>query len=171
MILSEHRYGWWGELVQRCKITFWLAKLLKDSRGTSVLETALIVPTLAMFVMGGSDLAMGFSEKLRVQQAAARAIEMATAGGLNSAAFNNLQSDAATAAGVPSNNVVVDKWLECDGARQSSFNDTCTTTGAQMARFVSISITSSYTPMFSFLVPDSDNGSISISGYSAVRVQ
>lgn len=154
-----------------CNITPWLAQLLKDSRGTSVLETALIVPTLAMFVMGGSDLAMGFSEKIRVQQAAARAIEMATAGGLNSAAFNNLQSDAATAAGVATSNVVVDKWLECDGVRQSSFNDTCTTTGAQMARFVSISITSSYAPMFSFLVPDNDNGSISISGYSAVRVQ
>ena len=148
-----------------------LATLLRDNRGTSVLETALIVPTLAMFVMGGSDLAMGFSEKLRVQQAAARAIEMATAGGLNSAAFNNLQADAASAAGVPANSVVVDKWLECDGVRQSSFDDTCTTSGAQMARFVSISITSSYAPMFSFLVPDNDNGSISISGYSAVRVQ
>ena len=148
-----------------------LATLLKDNRGTSVLETALIVPTLAMFVMGGSDLAMGFSEKLKMQQSAARAIEMATAGGRGSSAFNNLQTEAATAAGVPTSNVTVDKWLECDGVRQTSFDDTCTSSGAQVARFVSISISGSYTPMFSFLVPDTDNGAISISGYSSVRVQ
>jgi Flp pilus assembly protein TadG len=150
------------------EVRLWIPKLLKDSRGTSVLETALIVPTLAMFVMGGSDLAMGFSEKIRMQQAAARAIEMATAGNY---ASGDLQTEATAAAGVPAEDVTVDRWLECDGVRQTSFDDTCTTSGAQVARFVSISISGSYTPMFSFLVPDSDNGSISISGYSAVRVQ
>lgn len=165
------RYGWWGEGMRFGKTILRLATLLKDSRGTSVLETALIVPTLAMFVMGGSDLAMGFSEKLRMQQAAARAIEMATAGGLDSDAFDELKKEAAAAAGVSEANVTLDKWLECDGVRQTSFDGTCTSSGAQTARFVSISIAGTYTPMFSFLVPDKDNGTISISGYSSVRFQ
>lgn len=137
------------------------------------METAIVVPVLAVIVMGASDLAMGFAEKLNVQQAAARSVEMATAGGMSSAAFQNLQSDAATAAGVSTSSVTVDKWLECDGVRQSAFDGTCTSSSAQMARFVSVTINSSYAPMFSFLSPPSrtSDGSIGISGYSAVRLQ
>ncbi|HTH28555.1 MAG TPA: TadE/TadG family type IV pilus assembly protein [Sphingobium sp.] len=149
-----------------------LARLLADRRGASVMETALIVPLLATMVAGASDVALGFSEKLKVQQAAARSIELATAGGLSSTAFTTLQYEAATAAGVPTSQVVVDYWLECDSVRQSNFNGTCST--GQTARFVSITVNGSYTPIFSFLLraPITDsNGQISLTGYASVRVQ
>lgn len=148
-------------------------RLLADRKGASVMETAIVVPTLAVLVMGASDLAMGFAQKVKIQQAAARAIEMATAGGVSSSALTTLKSEGATAAGVPETSVTLDNWLECDGVRQSSFDGTCSTSGAQMARFVSISISGSYAPMFSFLLPQSrtSNGSVTVSGYSAVRVQ
>lgn len=148
-------------------------RLLTDRKGTSVMETAIVVPALAILVMGASDLAMGFSEKLKLQQAAARTVEMATAGGLNSAAFQNLQAEGASAAGVPTESVTLDTWLECNSVRQSSFDGTCGD-GEQVARFVSIDISGSYAPMFSFLVPQSrttDNGGFALNGYSSVRVQ
>lgn len=150
-----------------------LRRLLAATEGTSLIETALVVPMLAVLVAGLSDTAMGFSKKLKVQQAAARTTEMATAAGLNGAAFQTLQAEAASAAAVPTGQVTLDKWLECGGARQSSFDGTCAT-GTLPARFVSITISDSYVPMFSAVLSGmrrSSNGKITLSGYSEVRVQ
>ena len=150
-----------------------LRRLLAETSGTSVIETAMVVPMLGVLVAGLSDAAMGFSEKIKVQQAAARTIEMATAAGLNGAAFQTLQAEAAAAAGVPTSQVTLDKWLECGGTRQSAFDGTCAT-GTAAARFVSITISDSYVPMFSAVLSGmtrSSNGSIALSGYSEVRVQ
>jgi hypothetical protein len=144
-------------------------RLLGDTSGISVIETAIVIPILAMLVAGISDVAMGFSAKLKFQQAAARSIEMATASGLNGAAFQTLQAEAATAAGVPQAQVTLDKWLECAGVRQISFDGACVS-GQQVARFVSISINGAYSPMFP-LMQGLNSGAIPLAGYSAVRVQ
>ena len=146
-----------------------LRRLLADRRGVSVIETAMVVPVMAILIAGISDLALGFSAKLKVQQAAARTIEMATAGGLNSAAFQALQNEAAITAGVPTGQVTLDKWLECAGVRQTLFDGTCSS-GEQVARFASISIGASYRPRFPLLQAVGD-GSIPLNGYAAVRVQ
>lgn len=129
----------------------------------------MVVPVMAILITGISDLALGFSAKLKVQQAAARTIEMATAGGLNSAAFQALQNEAAATAGVATGQVTLDKWLECAGVRQTLFDGTCSS-GEQVARFASISIGASYRPMFPLLQVIGD-GSIPLNGYAAVRVQ
>ena len=154
------------------KIFRQLYRLLADRKGASVMETALVVPTLAVFVAGATDMAMGYAQKIKVQQAAARSIEMVTTTGLGSTAFTALQSEAASAAGVSTSNVTVDSWLECNTVRQSSVNGSCSD-GAQIARFASVIINGSYTPMFSFLIPRSrlTNGAIPLTGYSSVRVQ
>lgn len=139
--------------------------------GTSMLELATVTPMLMVFVLGITDGANGFTAKLKLQQAAARTIELATAGGISSGAFNNLASEATNASGQSSSNVTVTKWLECDGTRQDSFDGTCTGT-QQVARYVSVSITGTYTPMLSgvmakFGLPSS----IPVQGSASVRVQ
>lgn len=146
-----------------------IRRLITDQRGISVIETAIVLPAMALLVAGISDLAMGFSAKLKVQQAAARSIEMATAGGLNSAAFQAIQNEAATSAGVPVGQVTIDKWLECAGVRQSLMDGTCAS-GQQVARFVSISISASYHSMFP-LLRGTNNADIALNGFSSVRVQ
>ncbi len=146
-----------------------LRRLLTDCRGVSVIETAIVLPVLAVLITGVSDLAMGFSAKLKIQQAAARSIEIVTAAGVNSAAFQTVQADAATAAGVSQDQITIDKWLECAGVRQSSYTGTCTS-GQQVGRFVSISITGAYSPIFPVMQAFS-NGAVPLSGYSAVRIQ
>jgi hypothetical protein len=146
-----------------------LGLLKSDTRGVSVIETAVIVPALAMLIAGISDVAMGFSARLKIQQATNRSTQLATAGGPNSPAFAILQTEAATAAGVPSSQVVVDKWLECAGVRQPSFEGVCLS-GQQVARFASVTITGSYSPKFPVMQYISGT-SIPLKGFSMVRVQ
>lgn len=146
-----------------------LARLRSDTRGVSVIETAVIVPALAMLIAGVSDVAMGFSARLKIQQATNSSIQLATAGGPNSLAFSTLQTEAATAAGVPSGQVTIDTWLECAGTRQLSFDGTCAS-GQQEARYASVTVTGSYRPKFPVMQYIS-GASIPLKGFSVVRVQ
>ena len=139
--------------------------------GSSMLELAMVTPMLMIMVLGITDGANGFTAKLKLQQAAARTIELATAGGISSGAFNNLANEASSASGQSSSNVTVTKWLECDGTRQDSFDGTCTGS-QQVARYVSVSITGTYTPMLAgvmakFGLPST----IPVRGSASVRVQ
>lgn len=140
---------------------------VRDARGVSTVELALIIPILMVVLAGSVDVARLISTKLRLQQAAERTAEMASAGQVGSAAFTSLQTEAATAANVPATQVTVTYWLECDGTKQTSFDGTCNS-GQQVGRFASISIASSYTPSFSWLL---QGGAIALTGRASVRVQ
>ena len=147
----------------------WL-RLLRSERGTSVIELSALSPMLLSMVLGLIDASLGFTAKLKLQQAATRSIEMATAGGIASPAFDSLADEAATASGVSRDNITVTKWLECNGVRQDSFDAICTS-GQQYARYVSVTINSSYTPMLSsamraFGLP----GTLSLVGKASVRM-
>ena len=59
---------------------FWEAGFVwRDSRATSTVELALIVPILMVVLAGSVDVARLISAKLRLQQAAERTAEMASA--------------------------------------------------------------------------------------------
>lgn len=142
-----------------------------EARGTSTVELALVCPILMVMLAGLVDCARLISTELRLQQAAERTAEMATAGSIASAAFTSLQAEAASAASVPASQVTVSYWLECDGTRQTSFDGTCNT-GQQVGRFASISIAGSYTPSFAWLLRSAGaNGSVPLTGRASVRVQ
>jgi Flp pilus assembly protein TadG len=148
----------------------WL-RLLRSERGTSVIELSALSPMLLSMVLGLVDASQGFSAKLKLQQAATRAIEMATAGGMANPAYNGLADEAAAASGVSKDNITVTKWLECNGTRQDSIDAVCAD-GQQYARYVSVQINSSYTPMLSsamraFGLP----GTLTMVGKASVRMQ
>ena len=149
-----------------------LRQLAGDCTGVSVIETALVAPIVLMLMAGTVDLAMGFALKVKTQQAAARAVEYATTTTLDSVSTTNVQSQAATGAGVPASQVTVSKWLECDGVTQSSFDLSCDT-GAQTARYLSVSISNTYHPTLAALVPSSVaiHGDVTFTGHSSVRLQ
>jgi len=143
----------------------------RDARGVSTVELALITPILMVVMAGSIDVARLISTKLRLQQAAERSAELASAGQVGGTAFTSLQTEAATAANVPATQVTVTYWLECDGTAQTSFDGTCSS-GQQVARFASISIASSYKPSFSWLLHSTGgDGSIAVTGRASVRVQ
>lgn len=151
----------------------WTLGLLSDRSGTSTIELAIIFPILAALTFIAADMAMAFKAKIKLQSAAERTAEMATSGGLNSAAYQNLAADAAAGAGVSSNNVTVTSSLLCDGTVQASTTAVCAD-GQQMKRYVTISIAGSYQPMFGKLLPGTRWASaqgVALTGSSSVRMQ
>jgi Flp pilus assembly protein TadG len=158
-----------------------LLKRLRDSeRGASVVELALAAPIFATLIVGMSDVARAYSMKLRLEQAAQRAIETVqqqSRNGNNYSALSTEADNAATAAGYSGSTVTVAYTLECNGTSNTSttgaaINASCTT-GQTYARYVTVTISNSYTPMFahSFFPRHNANGSVTVSGYAGVRVQ
>ena len=148
-------------------------RLRDDASGASVIEFGLFAPILALMVMGISDVAMGYSAKLQVEQAAYRALEKVAVGTVQSD-YQYLRNEAASAdgsGGIQASDVTVDNWLECDRVRQASFTALCPT-GQDTARYVRITINWSYTPKFSYgpLVGNS-SGVVPISASAALRIQ
>jgi Flp pilus assembly protein TadG len=150
-----------------------LGSLSRDSRGASVIEFGLFAPILAVMVMGISDVAMGYSAKLQVEQAVYRALEKVAVGTVQSD-YQYLRNEAAAAdgsGGIQASNVTVENWLECNRVRQTTFTALCPT-GQDTARYVSVSVSWSYTPQFSYgpLVGNS-SGVVPISASASLRIQ
>ena len=123
-----------------------LQKLARDARGASLIELGLFAPILALMVMGVTDVAMGYSRKLTLEQAAYRTLERVAVGSVQSD-YSYLRAEAAAAAGVPVENVTIDSWLECDRVRQAQFDGSCPD-GQMISRYVQIGIAGSYRPSF-----------------------
>lgn len=153
--------------------------LIRDERGASLIEMALTLPFLATMVIGMVDVSQGYSAKVKLTQAAQRAIEKAMQGEKQTSLYNTLQQEAATAAGVATSAVTVKYWLECNGVNQNTSTATMAAdyervcpAGQTFARYVSVDITKAYTPMFAtrWLGSNSD-GSFTLHGKAGLRVQ
>ena len=140
--------------------------LIRDRCGTSAIELGLIGPILAAVVCCTVEASLGFAQKLRDQQAADRGAQFAYTSGLSNATASQIQSEAATAAGLPTSAVTVAMWLECNGVAQADFNGICTS--GIPARYVSVRVSDRYTPIFGTIF---SAGSIPLTGFAAVRVQ
>ena len=149
-----------------------LTRLKRDQKGVTIVEFAFVAPLLVLFLLGIVDGARAVSAKLTIDQAASRAIEKIAVGTVQTD-YTFAQTEAATAAGVPTTQVTVTSWLECDGTRQANFTDSCTA-GQQTARYVKIAITKSFVPSFAygkyFLRADS-SGNVAMSTEESIRIQ
>lgn len=153
-----------------------IVKLLRDQRGTSLVELAFAAPILAMLVMGIGDLARGFSEKYVLQQVANRTIEMAHLGSTEDD-YEYLKVEAAAAltdAGVTGATVTLKSWRECNGNKdnQLPWQGSCPN-GEQTARYITLTIGSTFRPSFGSLTYAGANadGTVPISASVSLRVQ
>lgn len=148
-----------------------LSGLLRDEQGTSLIEMSFILPVLIMLGCGAADLALCYARGLTLQQAAARSMEFAIAYGVKSQLSTKVQTEAASAAGVPSGNVAVDFWLECDGVRQLDPNGACS--ASTPARYISVTIRETHNWMFEKIVPSWNSApySVPLRGFARVRIQ
>ena len=149
-------------------------KVLRDEHGTSAIEFALIAPVLALLTVGMVDLAGGISRKYELEQASYRALELLTAGSIQTD-YSFLKPEAATTAGEPESNVTIDNWLECNGVRKPNFNDTCASS-EQVGRYVTVKIVGYYEPFFRYgplseRAKTSANGQYLLVATSTARVQ
>ena len=151
-----------------------MRELGADTRGTSVMELALVAPVLCLMLAGIIDLSMGFSSRLTLEQAAYRALERVSVGGVQDD-YSFLRAEAATAANVAESQVTVSQWLECNQVRQPAFDGSCPST-QQTGRYVQITINSTYRPSFGWgplgtRFGQSADGTIPIQAIAAVRVR
>lgn len=148
------------------------ARIARDDRGASIIELALVAPVLASLLVGMVDMSRAYSYKLKLEQSAQRAIEKVQQYQAESSTYSTLQSEAATAAGVPSSNVTIDYWLECDGTRQSDYNTSCTGTQTY-GRWVTVSVQGTFTPMFrsKYYPRANSDGTFTITGKAGMRTQ
>lgn len=147
-----------------------LSRIWRDERGTSIIELAMVAPILALLTIGMIDLSEGFSQKLRLEQAAQRAIEKVMNGRADTTTIAALKTEAATTAGVPEANVTTDFWLECNGARAANYNSACSS-GQTFARYLSVRITKAYVPFFNYKLGNQATDSYTLTGAAAVRTQ
>jgi hypothetical protein len=137
-----------------------------DETGASIVEFTMIAPFLGLLTVGIADYSRGFSERFALENAAHRTLERAGVGTTKSD-YSFLREEAATAAGVPVDNVTLDNWLECAGTRMTNYTDACQE-GQQGARYIYIKIEKTY--QLSMSLPGQAS-TMRLSGDAAVRVQ
>lgn len=156
-------------------------KLVRDEKGHSFLELGFVLPILASLLIGAVDISRAVSEKLAIEQAAQRTIELLQIKEFQFDATTDnrtiYQAEAAAAAGVATSAVTVNAWLQCNGTiqtpmDQSHYNGSCTT-GQVMARYVSVEIQKNFQPMFGtkYFPGANTNGTYTLRAKAGVRVQ
>lgn len=145
--------------------------LSHDDRGAVAIELALIAPIFAMMVVGMADVSNAYSAKLQIEQAAQRTIEKAQQTKVDETMIDTLQAEGAAAAGVAQSAVTVDHWLECNGVKQADYDTVCPT-GQTFARYLTVSIQKTYTPLFTKGFKGSNaNGTYPLVGKAGIRTQ
>ena len=146
-----------------------LVRLARDERGVSVIEFGFFAPFLALLVMGVIDLGRGLSERFSLQQAVNRSLELVQARPASATAdatdidYTFVATEAASAAGVPSNQVTLTRWRECDGVAVTTYAGSCPS-GQDQARYLRVRIEKSFTAQFLFT-------SIPMAASGALRIQ
>ncbi len=152
--------------------------LARDERGASIIEMAMAMPVLASLLIGMVDISRAYSAKLQLEQAANRAVEKVQQYQAAESTYDTLKAEAGSAAraagftSVSDNDVVIDYWLECNGARQSNYDTVCSS-GQAYARWVTVDIPATFTPMFaSRRWPGANsNGTFTLHGKAGLRTQ
>lgn len=148
-------------------------RVVGNSAGTSTIELAMILPVGMLMMLGAIDSSMGFAQKLRVEAAAARAVERITAYSAVRTDYTASRAEAAVVANVALTDVTVTNWLECNNVVQASFTATCPNNTDQIARFVQVAINGKFQPAINyggFLTTDV-NGFVRVQGDATVRIQ
>ena len=156
-----------------------LSHLVRDERGSSIIEMALMAPILASLVVGMTDISRGYSAKLKLEQEAQRSIEKAMNGEKEAALFETLLAEATDAAGVEEDAVEIKYWLECDGVNQNTSPSTMEADYGKVcaddetyARYVNVRIEKNFMPMFNTnWLGSNPDGSFTLVGEAGIRVQ
>jgi Flp pilus assembly pilin Flp len=125
-------------------------RLGADERGVAVVEFGLLAPVLALFVVAMIDLSQGFAERFAMQQAVNRSLELllvnAPSAGANEdeVDYEGIRQEAATAAGVPIEQVVLRPYMLC-GSRVLDDHDAVCADDEETARYVSLTVNKNFT--------------------------
>jgi Flp pilus assembly protein TadG len=170
-------------------------RLLANDRGAAVIELAMVAPVLALTVIGIVDMSNAYSRKLALEQGAQRAVEKimnttetATVESTLSTEVQCQVNGSTTSGGVttcntsPTQAITVTWRQDCtdsggtvttqtstDSATYDGF--TCPSGNVRTARYVQVTVTDKYTPLFPihFAAFNTGDGTYHISATAGVR--
>ena len=148
-------------------------RIWPNSKGTSTIELAIVLPVGMALMLGSIDASMAFGEKLRVEAAAARVVEQISAYSRVQTNYTASVTEAATAAKVTASDVTATFWLECNNVVQVSYTAPCPNNSDQIARFVKIVIRGKFKPSINYgkILTTDASGFVRVEGDASVRVQ
>jgi len=144
-----------------------LRTLARDTRGTAIVELAVVSPMIALLTIGVYDMSNGFSKKLKIEQAAQRSIEKIMNTSASDTIENTLAAEAAHQGGVPLDNVTVSYRLECDGVETDA--EECGEE-QQTSQWITVTVVDEYQPMFAKRFGPG-TGAYQLSATAGVRIQ
>ena len=121
-------------------------KLARADGGTATLELALILPIFATMLIGVVDITTAFNRKLELEQAVQRAIERVMQTTTTQTVEANIKAEAAAAAGIPVDDVIVVYTQTCNGT--STPTDQDCPSGETQVLYTNVSASAPFTPMF-----------------------
>lgn len=122
------------------------ARLLRDQRGTMVIETAVVAPVLVLMSLGAFQVSTLVARQSELDSAAAEGAAIAIASPPNtSAKLTTLQQVIMTSTGLAASNVVVTAAYRCNSSTAYVTTSTSCTSGV-ISHFVKIYLTDTYTP-------------------------
>ena len=125
---------------------FLIPRLLRDTRGTMLIETAIVAPVLVLMSLGAFQVSTMVARQSELQSAAAEASAIALAATPDTDAKRaTLKSIIMTSSGLPSNKVTVAAARRC-GTNSTFTNGNTCGTGQKVSTYVRINLTDTYTP-------------------------
>ncbi len=122
-----------------------IRRLIRDERGTMVIETAIVTPVLVLLSLGAYQVSMMVSKQSELDSAAAEGAAIALASPpVDSAKRTTLHDILVASTGLPSGNVTVTAAYRCNAA--ASYVTSACSSGQVQATYVKIYMTTTYTP-------------------------
>lgn len=154
-----------------------IGKLATDERGASIIELALVTPVLGSLLIGMVDVSRAYSAKLQLEQSAQRAIEKVQQYQTTTSTYDTLRAEAASAAGITATatNPTVRYWLQCNSSARlyGTASETTCTSGQTFQRYVEVTITKPFRPMFGsrYFPRANADGTYTLTATAALRTQ
>ena len=146
-----------------------LRTLRDDDRGAAIIELAMVAPVLALMTIGVVDLSNGFGKKMKLEQAAQRAIEkvMNTTG--DTTVESTIIAEAAAQAEITTDKVKVNYRLECNGNVSSA---TECAEGEKQAKWISVEVNDTFTPLFKIKFAGAEgDGTYKLQAIAGMRIE
>lgn len=125
----------------------WLASLVKDERGTTIIETAIVAPVLLTMALGSYDVSHMIARQHELQSAASdvEGIVFAVSSG-TSTDTTKIKSVVVASLGLAANQVIVDKVYRCGTTAALITDNTTCASGSAVSTYVRVDMSDSYTP-------------------------
>ncbi len=127
-----------------------LTELIRCSKGAVMIETAIVVPVLAMLSMGGLEVSRMVARQAELQAGALQGEEIALSTSTSEAVtdINEVRSILAASLALDESEVTVEKLYRCDAdANLVSNKDTCGA-GEVVSTYMRITLNDSYVPIW-----------------------